>query len=183
MKDFSEIFSRRLKTLRGQRTKSAFARFLGIQSPSTYHYYENGRVPHSQLVKNIADKCGVTVDWLLGRTENRFIQDGLYAEGAERRIGSSVVKEKLRYRDADEEELHAKVEALARLLPHALPGRDKLSVTRMMIDMLIEIQERAFDTWSGGQRDKNGLRYDQIKEGGEADTGPDRSADKSSKKT
>ena len=67
MKEFSRIFSERLKKLRGERGKSAFGRLLGITNPSTYHNYESGRVPDSQTVKEIAEKCNVTVDWLLGR--------------------------------------------------------------------------------------------------------------------
>jgi transcriptional regulator with XRE-family HTH domain len=68
VKDFSHIFSERLRELRGSQSKSALGRFLGIPNPSTYHNYERGRVPDSRTVADIAQHCGVTVDWLLGRS-------------------------------------------------------------------------------------------------------------------
>lgn len=52
--------------LRKERSKAAFARFLGIPAPM-YHRYEQGQVPKDSNLGVIADKCGVTVDWLLGR--------------------------------------------------------------------------------------------------------------------
>jgi transcriptional regulator with XRE-family HTH domain len=69
VKDFSQAFSQRLRELRGTQSKSAFGRFLGIPNPSTYHNYERGRVPDSQTVSDIAQRCSVTVDWLLGRDD------------------------------------------------------------------------------------------------------------------
>jgi len=63
----SQIFSDRLKSLRGSRSKAGFAKELGINSPVTYFNYENGRVPNSGILEMIASKCNVTVDWLLGR--------------------------------------------------------------------------------------------------------------------
>lgn len=63
----SQIFSDRLKSLRGSRSKAGFAKELGIGSPVTYFNYEKGRVPKSVILEQIASKCNVTVDWLLGR--------------------------------------------------------------------------------------------------------------------
>lgn len=60
----SDFFSRRLQSLRGDRNKAEFARFLGIPAPM-YHRYELGQVPKNENLRVIADKCGVTVDWLL----------------------------------------------------------------------------------------------------------------------
>jgi transcriptional regulator with XRE-family HTH domain len=62
----AEIFSRRLKTLRNGRKKVEFAAFIGT-SPQNYGRYESGRVPDTVTVADIANRCGVTVDWLLGR--------------------------------------------------------------------------------------------------------------------
>ena len=63
---FSEAFSQRLTTLRNGRKKADFADFLGLKPP-TYFRYEAGRLPRMETLKQIADRCGVTVDWLLGR--------------------------------------------------------------------------------------------------------------------
>ncbi len=62
----SEFFTERLKKLRGNKNKAVFSRELGIPAPM-YHRYENGQVPKENNLRVIADHCGVTVDWLLGR--------------------------------------------------------------------------------------------------------------------
>jgi transcriptional regulator with XRE-family HTH domain len=63
------LFSDRLRVLRAQRTKAEFARFLGFAAP-VYQRYEDGRVPQHKHLSVIADRCHVTVDWLLGRVQN-----------------------------------------------------------------------------------------------------------------
>lgn len=59
------FFSERLRAIRGQRTKAAFARELGC-SPQNYQRYEAGRIPDPVILADIAQRSGVTVDWLLG---------------------------------------------------------------------------------------------------------------------
>jgi transcriptional regulator with XRE-family HTH domain len=65
VKNLSQGFAGRLRALRGDRSKSAFARALGISNPSTYQNYEAGRIPDAQAVQAIATKCGVSIAWLL----------------------------------------------------------------------------------------------------------------------
>lgn len=62
------LFSERLKTLRGSRNKAVFSRELGI-SAQTYQHYENGRIPRSDILSDIARLCDVSVEWLLGRDD------------------------------------------------------------------------------------------------------------------
>lgn len=64
MSDFSE----RLVSLRGDRNKAEFARYLEIPAPM-YHRYELGQIPKNENLQVIAQKCGVTVDWLLTGVE------------------------------------------------------------------------------------------------------------------
>jgi transcriptional regulator with XRE-family HTH domain len=65
VKNLSQGFAGRLRALRGDRSKSAFARALGIANPSTYQNYEAGRIPDAQVVQTIATQCGVSIAWLL----------------------------------------------------------------------------------------------------------------------
>ena len=65
----AEIFSERLESLRNGRKKVEFAAFLGT-SPQNYGRYEKGRIPDSVSLSEIANRCGVTVDWLLGRDDS-----------------------------------------------------------------------------------------------------------------
>jgi len=63
------LFSSRLKTLRGERTKAEFSREIGV-SPPLYHQWENGATPTFDKAVLIATKCGVSVEWLLTGVEN-----------------------------------------------------------------------------------------------------------------
>ncbi len=63
-----QLFSERLKTLRGKANKAAFSKLLGF-SPPVYQRYEEGRIPSAENLSVIAERCGVSVDWLLGREE------------------------------------------------------------------------------------------------------------------
>ncbi len=67
--------SDRLKQVRGKKTKAAFARILGINSP-TYCRYEDGRMPPAEILQKIAEYGGVTVKWLLtGKEEEKDLLD------------------------------------------------------------------------------------------------------------
>jgi len=52
----------------GARGKSAFAKKLGL-SPSTYDYYESGRVPSADILVAIADLAEVDLRWLITGVE------------------------------------------------------------------------------------------------------------------
>jgi len=68
----------RIRNLRnqyaGSRGKSDFARALGI-SASTYNYYENDRIPPSEILIRICQITGADLEWLLtggSSSEKRF---------------------------------------------------------------------------------------------------------------
>ena len=63
---FKEGFKSRLELLRGDATLAAFAAKVGI-SLKTYEHYESGRrKPTVQFIMSVAERCGVTTDWILG---------------------------------------------------------------------------------------------------------------------
>lgn len=65
------IFAARFSELRGERTQAEFAEFLGISRP-TVGFYENGeRIPDALVLRQIAEKCGVTTDFLVGLSDNK----------------------------------------------------------------------------------------------------------------
>jgi transcriptional regulator with XRE-family HTH domain len=78
----SEIFSARLKELRGARKKAEFSRFLGIKNTPTYFRYEDGRIPEPEIVQEIADRCDVSPAWLLGYEERRAPGASIIAQAA-----------------------------------------------------------------------------------------------------
>lgn len=68
----NEILSQKLKTMRSLRnmTQKDFAAYIGIPQP-TLSAYENGKNnPTVDVLIEIADKCGVSLDWLCGRETN-----------------------------------------------------------------------------------------------------------------
>ena len=74
------IFAERFNELRGERTQADFAEFLGISRP-TVGFYENGeRIPDAFILKQIAEKCGVTTDYLVGLRDNKTYEDANIGE-------------------------------------------------------------------------------------------------------
>ena len=67
------IFTERFRELQGNRSNTEFADFLGL-SRQTVGFYCNGeRVPDAIILCDIADRCGVSADWLLGRTDVKTV--------------------------------------------------------------------------------------------------------------
>lgn len=58
-------FAERLKALRGTQSKSEFARKIGVSAP-VYQRYEDGRIPRANILSVIAERCGVSFEYLLG---------------------------------------------------------------------------------------------------------------------
>lgn len=83
----SDLFSTRLKLLRGSRSKAVFSRFLGIPAPM-YHRYEDGQIPKSDNLRVIAAKCNTTVDWLLGGKA-----EGIQPPGSEPPVPPAALRE------------------------------------------------------------------------------------------
>lgn len=69
----SKEFQKRLEILRKERdlSNTDFAKFLGM-SRQTIGFYLNGdRIPDILGLKQIAEECGVSADWLIGLTDVR----------------------------------------------------------------------------------------------------------------
>ena len=72
MAEKENLFGERLRMLRslqGNKSQKEFAVELGIPQP-TLSSYESGKIkPTVDAIINIANKCGVSMDWLCGRDE------------------------------------------------------------------------------------------------------------------
>ena len=64
-----ETIMRRLEKIKGDKSDSDFAVFLGMSGGTVYQYLVGRRFPSVAALAQIADKCGVTVDWLIGRDD------------------------------------------------------------------------------------------------------------------
>lgn len=56
--------------VRAKMSIDKLAKFLGVGRKTLYNWQTKGSIPATALIK-MADKFGCTVDYLLGRTENR----------------------------------------------------------------------------------------------------------------
>lgn len=75
------VFAKRFAELRGDKTQGEFADFLGISRP-TVGFYENGtRIPDALVLRQIAEKCDVSSDWLLGLTDIRSVDSDIQRIG------------------------------------------------------------------------------------------------------
>lgn len=62
-------FTERFRELRGERDNTEFGKFLGISRQTVGFYCNGDRIPDALGLKQIAEKCGVSADWLLGLTD------------------------------------------------------------------------------------------------------------------
>lgn len=60
---------KRILSLKGNQTSKAFAEEMGV-SPSTFHYYEKGRMPPINFIMTVAERRAVNADWIIHGREN-----------------------------------------------------------------------------------------------------------------
>ncbi|SFL09482.1 helix-turn-helix domain-containing protein [Halanaerobium salsuginis] len=70
-------FSDRLKKLRKEKNlyQKELAEYLGVSRPTITQYESGARKPDNDTLEKIADHFNVTVDYLLGRTDERSPAD------------------------------------------------------------------------------------------------------------
>ena len=61
----------RIKELQGEKSVSAFARYLEIPQKTVDTYINGERKPSVEFIMRICSKCHVTSDWLLGLSDQR----------------------------------------------------------------------------------------------------------------
>lgn len=62
-------FTKRFRELQGERTNTEFADYLGLSRQTVGFYCNGDRIPDAVVLRHIAEKCKVSVDWLLGLSE------------------------------------------------------------------------------------------------------------------
>ena len=60
-------FMQRMQELKGDSSDAEFAGLLEMKYDSLYQYMTGRRFPNVHALCQIADKCGVSIDWLVGR--------------------------------------------------------------------------------------------------------------------
>jgi len=64
-----KVFLDRLSILKGDRSVSEFARFLGINQKTLDHAIKGERKPSVEMIVSICSKTGVIADWLIGLSD------------------------------------------------------------------------------------------------------------------
>lgn len=72
-KDRSPIFKERFRELQGEMSNTEFADFLGMSRQTVGFYLNGNRVPDIIGLEQIARKCNVSADWLLGLSESKLL--------------------------------------------------------------------------------------------------------------
>ena len=86
------VFADRFIELRGKRTQEEFAKFLGISRP-TVGFYESGqRIPDALILRQIAEKCNVSADYLLGLTDEKTPDQSIQAICKKNAVIEQVIK-------------------------------------------------------------------------------------------
>ena len=67
--DMQESFMRRFEQLKGEKSDIEFAEALEMPYGTVYQYFVGRRFPSVSALKQIAEKCGVTIDWLVGKDD------------------------------------------------------------------------------------------------------------------
>ena len=65
--DLQKAFTQRIRMLRGNMGNWEFGKVLGLSGATIYSLVAGAKSVPSHTLKRIADVCGVSVDWLLGR--------------------------------------------------------------------------------------------------------------------
>lgn len=87
------IFRDRFNLLRGNKTQAEFATELGMSRATVAFYCAGDRIPDALTLRDIAEKCNVSTDWLLGLSDVKTVSPsllgacdytGLSAEAAEK---------------------------------------------------------------------------------------------------
>lgn len=76
-KDRFPKFRERFRELQGDRTNTEFADFLGMSRQTVGFYCNGDRIPDALGIKDIAEKCGVSADWLLGLSNAKPLKEGI----------------------------------------------------------------------------------------------------------
>lgn len=63
------IFRERFRELQGDRSNTEFAEFLGISRQTVGFYCNGDRIPDALGLREIAEKCKVSSDWMLGLSD------------------------------------------------------------------------------------------------------------------
>lgn len=74
-KDRFPQFRERFRELQGDMSNTEFAEFLGMSRQTVGFYCNGDRIPDALAVADIAQKCNVSTDWLLGLSEFRSKED------------------------------------------------------------------------------------------------------------
>lgn len=151
----AEIFSERLRELRGNRSQADFAQFLGIGQQRTYANYEKGRIPGGAILEQICNRLGVSADYLLG-SQNEIVPQ-IVCDLTD----AIIIAEDKPPAALTDRELNA---ALAAILQdfHSVPAAYQNAIWPRIEDLFQELRTRHERRVSAGIKIRRQQRYDDL---------------------
>lgn len=71
------VFTARFRELQGEMTNTEFAAFLGMSRQTVGFYCNGDRIPDAVGLKEIAEKCDVSANWLIGLSDVKTLDPGV----------------------------------------------------------------------------------------------------------
>ena len=143
----SQVFTERVQRLRGSRSKADFARFLGVK-PQVYQRYEEGRVPRHDNLAVISEKCGVSVDWLIGRSNETGKPYGTVPDGY---TVQWEPQSNMRARGMARSDITALITEGVALLDKKRQGSELAHLCHYIMDLLHELANRPENAGTGNE--------------------------------
>lgn len=94
-------FKERLNILKGDMTIKAFAEKVGVSLPTAGFYLHGDRLPDALGVHDIASKCEVSADWLLGLSDIKQLPCDVSDEISRLVSENNLLKSKIKYAISD----------------------------------------------------------------------------------
>lgn len=72
----NSIISKNIKTIRRDKmmTQKEFGKLIGVTQATLSTYEQGLKMPNTDTLYNIAEKCDISMDWLCGRTNLKILK-------------------------------------------------------------------------------------------------------------
>lgn len=138
------IFADRFLELRGKRTQEEFAKFLGISRPTVGFYEAGQRLPDALVLRQIAEKCNVSADYLLGLTDEKTPEQDIQAICKKTGLCESSIKSIMSAKDSELNSDGIYFEFINELISSNPMSKVRFSFFGWLAECLFDYQEALF---------------------------------------
>ena len=106
------VFCERFRELVGSVTQNEFADMVGLSRATVGFYHHGDRIPDAAVLLKIADKCNISVDWLLGISDAKTRDTTVQSVSAYTGLSENVIEALHNEKNADRNEMQDVIEYL-----------------------------------------------------------------------